>query len=137
VLGDRDSSLPVCFARHLLGKFLRDRRLLQANENYSGDGDGETVGELRKAVALAFEAAPAEIDKLLQAFLAGAPEVAEARIISIYREVLRRPQFEDEAEVTEASRLALQRAVWRATETNSQEVCNGSGCLDSFRGGIS
>src|SRR4029077_16327409 len=109
-------------ARPLIGKFLRDRRLLRASESYSGDGDGETVGELRQAAALAFEAAPAEIDKLLQAFLAGASEVADARIMSIYREVLRRPQFEDEAEVTEATRLALERAVWRATETNSPEV---------------
>jgi hypothetical protein len=125
VLGDRDPNLPVRFARPLIGKFLRDRRLLRASENYSGDSDGETVSELRQAVALAFEVAPAELDKLLQAFLAGASEVADARIISIYREVLRRPQFEDEAEVTEASRLALERAVWRATETNSQEVLRG------------
>jgi hypothetical protein len=116
VLGDRDPSLPVRFARPLIGKFLRDRRLLRASENYSGDGDGETLGELRLAAALAFEAAPAEIDKLLQAFLAGASEVADARVISIYREVLRRPQFEDGAEVTEASRLALGRAVWRARD---------------------
>jgi hypothetical protein len=125
VLGDRDPSLPVRFSRPLISKFLRDRRLLRASENYSGDGDGETLGELRLAAALAFEAAPAEIDKLLQAFLAGASEVADARVISIYREVLRRPQFEDEAEVTEASRLALGRAVWRATETHSQEVLRG------------
>ena len=82
-------------------------------------------GELRQAAALAFEVALVEIDKLLQAFLAGASEIADARIISIYREVLRRPQFEEEAEVTEASRLALQRAVWRATETNSLEVLRG------------
>jgi hypothetical protein len=122
VLGNRDPNLPVRFARPLIGKFLRDPRLLRASENYSGDGNSETVSELRQAAALAFEAAPAEIDKLLQAFLAGASEVADARIISIYREVLRRPQFEDEAEVTEASRLAMERAVWRATETNSQEV---------------
>ncbi len=122
VLGDCDPNLPVRFARPLIGKFLRDRRLLRASENYSGDDDGETVSELRQVAALAFEAAPAEIDKLLRAFLAGASKVADARIISIYREVLRRPQFEDEAEVTEASRLAMERAVWRATETNSQEV---------------
>jgi hypothetical protein len=124
-LGNRDPNLPVRFARPLIAKFLRDRRLLRASEHYAGDSDGETVSELRQAAALAFEAAPAEIDKLLRAFLAGASEVADARIISIYRKVLRRPQFEHETEVTEASRLALERAVWRATETNSQEVLRG------------
>jgi hypothetical protein len=122
VLGGRDPTLPVHFARPLIGKFLRDRRLLRASENYSGDGDSETISELRQAVALAFEAAPAELDKLLQAFLAGASDVADARVISIYREVLRRPQFEEEAVVTEASRLAMEHVVWRATEANSQEV---------------
>jgi hypothetical protein len=131
VLGNRDQNLPVRFARTLIAKLLRDRRLLRVNENYAGDSDGETVSELRQAVALAFEVAPTEIDELLQAFLAGASEIADARIISIYSEVLRRPQFRNEAGVTEASRLALQCAVWRATETDSQEVLRGIFSLTS------
>ena len=120
ILAASDSALPGRFARSLVGKFVRDRRLLQASE-YS-NGDGETLNELRQALALAFEAAPAETDKLLKAFLTGASEISEVRIFSIYREVLHRPQFKDEAEVTEASRLALNRVVWHATETNSYAV---------------
>jgi hypothetical protein len=119
-LAAHDRTLPGRFTRSLIGKFIRDRRLLQASEYY--DGDGETLNELREAIGLAFEAGPAESDELLKDFLAGASEIGEAWIFSIYREVLRRPQFKDGGEVTEASRLALNRVVWHATETNSLTV---------------
>jgi hypothetical protein len=119
-LAAHDKTLPGRFARSLVGKFIRDRRLLQADENY--DGDGETLNELRHAIALAFEAGPAETDALLKDFLVGASEIGEARIFSIYREVLRRPQFKDGAEATDATRLALNRIVWRATDTNSYKA---------------
>jgi hypothetical protein len=117
-LAAHNRTLPGRFVRAMVGKFIRDRRLLQAVEH--SDGDGETLSELREAIALAFEAEPAETDELLKAFLVGASEIGEARIFSIYREVLRQPQFNDGAEVTQASRLALKRVVWHATETNSQ-----------------
>ena len=112
-----DKTLPGHFVRSLVGKFIRDRRLLLASENY--DGDGETLDELRQAIALCLEAGPAETDALLKDFLVGASEIGEARIFSIYREVLHQPQFKDGAEVTEATRLALNRIIWHATETNS------------------
>jgi hypothetical protein len=120
VLVALDSTLPSRFARSLVAKFVRDRRLLQASEYH--DGDGETVNELRQTLALAIEAAPTETDELLKAFLGGASEIAEARIFSIYRQVLHRSQFEDEAEITEASRLALNRLIWHGAETNSLAV---------------
>jgi hypothetical protein len=104
----------------MVGKFIRDRRLLQANEHT--DGDGETLNELRHALALAFEAEPIKTDELLKGFLEGASEIGEARIFSIYREVLHRPRLDEGAGVTEASRLAMNRVVWRAAETNSHMV---------------
>jgi hypothetical protein len=119
-LAVHDRTLPGRFARSLIGKFIRDRRLLQADEIY--DGDGETLNELRMALALAFEASPAETEKLLADFLEGASEIGEARIFSIYREVLHKPQFDDAESVTEAMRLALSRVVWHATATNSHKV---------------
>jgi hypothetical protein len=119
-LAAHDKTLPGRFARSLIGKFIRDRRLLQADEIYGGDG--ETLNELRMALALAYEASPVETEKLLADFLEGASEIGEARIFSIYREVLHKPQFDDAAKVTEAMRLALSRVVWHATETNSHKV---------------
>jgi hypothetical protein len=122
LLTDCDKKLPSRFARSLIAKLTRDRRLLQASEHYAGDGDGETVAELRQVLGIALTAQPVETDKLLKAFLAGASEPAEARILSVYREALHPPQFDEEVEVTEAGRLAFSRIVWHATETASHTV---------------
>ena len=126
VLADQDKILPGRFARSVVGKFIRDRRLLQASEH--NDGDGETLNELRHAIALAFEEEPIKIDGLLTEFLEGASEIGEARIFSIYRGVLHGPRHDESAAVTEATRLALKRVVWCATKTNSylvlQEISN-------------
>lgn len=122
VLAEVDSKLPGRFARSLISKLTRDRRLLEASEHY-GNGDGETIAELREVLGVAFATEPVEIDKLLKAFLAGASETAEARILSVYRAALHEPRFADEdVEITEASRLALNRIVWHTTETTSYTV---------------
>jgi hypothetical protein len=119
VLAGRDKALPGRFARSLASKLVRDRRLLQASDHY--DGDGETVNEVREALALAFEAAPVETDKLLKAFLSGASETGEARILSVYGQSLRPARFDD-AQVTEANRVALKGVIWHAAKTDRQEV---------------
>jgi hypothetical protein len=120
VLAAADASLPGRFARALTGTLVRDRRLLAVDEHHHPDG--ETLNELRKALAVTFMTAPTATDKLFQAFLAGASEVAEVRIFSVYREALRHPRFDDESPVNEASRLALNRIIWHAAETNSYAV---------------
>jgi hypothetical protein len=119
VLARRDSALPVRYARTLTSKLVRDHRLLNADE-FDG-GDGEIVSEVRQALALAFEAAPVEVDKQLGAFLEGASEDGEARAFSLYREVLRPVQF-DNREVTEAARIALKRVIWHSSRTERLEV---------------
>jgi hypothetical protein len=122
VLAESDSQLPGRFARSLISKLVRDRRLLEAGEHY-GHSDGETIAELREVLGMAFAAEPVETDKLLKAFLAGISEAGEARILSVYRAALHQPQFsDDDVEITEASRLALNRIVWHATETTSYAV---------------
>jgi hypothetical protein len=119
-LAAADASLPGRFARALTGKFVRDRQLLELDEQHHPDG--ETLNELREALAVTFMTAPTATDELFQAFLAGASEVAEARIFSVYREALRHLRFNEETPVTEASRLALNRIVWHAAETSSYAV---------------
>jgi len=119
VLAGNHKLLPGHFARTLISKLVRDRRLLQASE--FSDGDGETVNEVRQALALAFEVAPAKIDDLLKAFLLGASEIGEVRVFSIYRAVLRRSRF-DHSEITEATRIALKRVVWHAARTDRLDV---------------
>ena len=96
--------MPVRFATALIGKFIRDRELLQAREHRGSDG--ETLNELKMALALSYEAEPAETEELLKAFLEGASEVGEARMFSIYGQVLGRSHFTDSADAPEASRLA-------------------------------
>jgi hypothetical protein len=81
-LAAHDKALPGRFTRSLIGKFIRDRRLLQASE-YS-DGDGETLNELRQAIGLAFKAGPAETDELLKDFLAGASEIGSVSTAKSY-----------------------------------------------------
>jgi hypothetical protein len=117
-LARRDKALPGRYARTLVSKLVRDHRLLETDECH--DRNGETVSEVRHALGLAFEASPAEVDELLSAFMLGASEVGEARIFSVYREVLR-PRF-DSGEVTEANRVALKRVIWHATRTDRKEV---------------
>jgi hypothetical protein len=120
VLAHHDKTVPGRFARSLVGKFIRDRGLLQAREHRGSDG--ETLIELKMALALAYKAEPAETEELLKAFLEGASEVGEARIFSIYGEVMRRSHFTDGNDAPEASRLAFKRVVWHAAETNSHIV---------------
>ena len=120
VLASSDSSLPGRFARNLISQLVRNRRLLDAS-GYYGDGDSDTVNEVRHALALAFEAAPIEIDDLLKAFLLGASEVGEVRVLSAYDAVLRRSRF-DGGGITDATRIALKRVVWHATRTDRLEV---------------
>ncbi len=130
VLARRDTKLAVRFARDLVSKLAR-ATWLPDPEDY-GDAPDEMMvgGELRAAIVAAFLCDPDAVDALIQRYRPGASEAGEARLFSVYANVLRAGRFDAVRPVAPADRLAFGRLLWAAPETTSYKV------LREIQGGI-
>lgn len=129
-LGEAKADLAFKFARQVVSKLARADHLDEMDVD-----NGEVVHELRRAAGLAYAHAPTSMDKLLQSYLPGASEEGQARVFSVYRHVLDFRFDCDAPADTPASRSALHRLIWAATEDHPDEVMQELQSV--FRGGPS
>lgn len=121
VLARRDTALAVRFTRDLVSKLAR-ATWLPAPDDY-GDAPNESVGrDIREAIVAAFLCDPDAVDTLLQRYRPGASEAGEARLFSVYADVLRAGRFRAVRPVVAADRLAFQCLFWGAPKATTQKV---------------
>lgn len=124
VLSESDKAVAGRFARSLAAKLARAKWLIEGDvEAY--DYGNSLLGEVRRALVLAFQHDPDQVDSLLEKFLKGAPSDGQARIYSAYRQVLHDDGGTGDrkrSRPTSAYRVALKRLIWAATSSEDDEV---------------
>lgn len=121
VLARRDPVLALRFARDLISKLVR-APWLPDPDDHGHDDNASVARDLQDAIAAAFLRNPDAVDALLQSFRAGASEVGEVRIFSVFSRVLHAGRFREMRAVVAADRLAFRRLLWEAPKTTSDRV---------------
>lgn len=114
---------PRLFARSLATKLARSHLLMDARPQLSS-GDDEAIGWLRRALILALDDDPEEVDKIVGNYLDSAPPEGEARIYRTYADIIDSSIKEDDgsARPHPAWHIALRRVIRAATSSSEHEI---------------
>src|SRR5262249_18686921 len=128
-LHQSDPAVMQRFLRTMVSKFARAALLLDDFDEHR-----RPFRYLREAIVAAFEQFPAEVDALVQEYIASSDRASRDRAYEIYQAALRGchrdgPSIEPESRV---HRLSFQRLLWAATSDTSDEVLQTVG--EVFRG---
>lgn len=121
-LSDLDRGLPSRLARNLIAKLARTRHLLEEEESTDDRHDG-VINHLQRALAIAFQYNPDQIDALAMEFMWGLSGEDETRIYRVYELVLRgRRRGSEQIQPDAADQVALRRLLNVATQSTSYDV---------------
>jgi hypothetical protein len=124
VLSEQDSSLLLFATDELMAKLARAKWLTQGREEeVSG-----ALGDIRRTLVMAFDAAPQKIDSAIGDYLHGASKEGTAELYHLYQDVLHRArrlsyneEDEDKEKLTEAHRIAFRRLVNAVTAQDDED----------------
>jgi hypothetical protein len=129
VLAQQDISVLPFLATELVAKVARSKWLVQGREEEVTDA----LNDIRDTLRLLFEAQPKETDLLIADYMVGASPEAVAELYHVYNAVLRDIRFdrnrEEQADITDAHRLAFRRLVVASTEATHNDAFDAAGRL--------
>jgi len=108
-------------ARQLAALLARAKWLVDEDETRFND-DKRDLHEVKKALVLAFQYAPATVDEMVWSYYDGAPSEGQARLVDVYRHVLLDDRTNEKFKAHDSHVIALRRLVDVATKADEYEV---------------